>query len=87
VDTFATARPGDPGLTWDNRNPNIIGWKLPDRRIDYILLAGERRGGRCEVPGVRVESAEIVLNRPDEAGGYASDHYGVLVELATVPSP
>ena len=70
--TPAAARP-----TWDNRNPHTAPYRADyaDMRIDLILAD----------PGVlarheRRETA-VVLDAPDRDGLYASDHFGVLVDL------
>jgi endonuclease/exonuclease/phosphatase family metal-dependent hydrolase len=76
VDTFAAIHPADPGFTWHARNrftseqqPN-----LPDRRIDYILAAGE------EIVGA-LRSCRIVCDVCTETGIFPSDHYGVMAEF------
>jgi endonuclease/exonuclease/phosphatase family metal-dependent hydrolase len=77
VDTFAAIHPADSGFTWHARNrftseqqPN-----LPDRRIDYILAAGE------EIVGA-LRSCCIVCDACTETGIFPSDHYGVMAEFA-----
>ncbi len=77
TDAYATARPGDRGITWDNENPYVreASVVLPDRRIDYLFF----RHGSGSLK--HLKSAELVFTRPDENGVYASDHYGLLVEF------
>jgi endonuclease/exonuclease/phosphatase family metal-dependent hydrolase len=75
VDTFATHRPGDPGLTWAARNPNTasLAQVAPlDRRIDYVWTLG------ADAPA----SVDVVLDTPDPAGVFASDHFGVAARWA-----
>lgn len=73
MDTYESLNPGSKALTWDNRNPYAAGASvhLPDRRIDFVFARGFDRP----------ESSEIVLEKPNENGVYASDHYGVLSEF------
>jgi endonuclease/exonuclease/phosphatase family metal-dependent hydrolase len=76
VDTFAAANPSECGFTWARKNhftsqqqPN-----LPDRRIDYILAAGEDL-----VSGL--SSCRLVFDTAGEPGIFPSDHFGVLAEF------
>jgi endonuclease/exonuclease/phosphatase family metal-dependent hydrolase len=74
-DAWVVARGAEPGLTWAARNPNTaqLAHVAPlDRRIDLVFVS----------PDVRVERAEVVLDEPDAAGLWPSDHFGVLVDLA-----
>lgn len=72
-DSFKIMNPGNPGLTWDYRNPFAAraSDRMPERRIDYIWTKGFKK----------VKRSEIVCNRPDTLGIYASDHFGVLSEV------
>ncbi len=76
VDTFAAKNPADSGITWHTKN-GYTSQQRPhtlDRRIDYIFCAGDDL--------VRsLSSCEVVFDRPDETGTFASDHYGVLAEF------
>jgi endonuclease/exonuclease/phosphatase family metal-dependent hydrolase len=78
-DAWRLAGAAGPGWTWDNRNPFAAAEREPDRRIDYIF-SGWRRDGPAGAG--RVESARVVCNRA-LTGTYASDHFGVLAEIAT----
>lgn len=75
IDLYGVKNPADPGLTWDNRNPFAAGSsiKMPDRRIDFIFMQG--------VSITKVGSVQRVLTEPVN-GIYASDHFGVLVEIS-----
>ncbi len=75
-DTFDDLSPGAGDLTWDNKNPYAAGASvfLPDRRIDYVFM---KPGPAAIAP----ESCRVVLKQPNENGVYASDHYGVLLDL------
>jgi endonuclease/exonuclease/phosphatase family metal-dependent hydrolase len=77
VDTFAAVNPGDAGITWDRRNSFTSEQKptTPDRRIDYILVGGNRL--------VRsLSSCRIVFDTAGTNGVFASDHYGILAEFS-----
>jgi endonuclease/exonuclease/phosphatase family metal-dependent hydrolase len=77
LDAFRLANPGAPGFT-DGQALDAPR-ATADRRIDYIFLVP---GG--QVPG-RVMSSRVVLDRPGRRGAevrWASDHYGVLAEIA-----
>jgi endonuclease/exonuclease/phosphatase family metal-dependent hydrolase len=65
-----------PGFTWDNRDPYAAAEHEPDRRIDYVLVGWRRDSGAG-----RVESARVVCDRA-LTGTFASDHFGLLVEIA-----
>ncbi|MHB1855345.1 MAG: endonuclease/exonuclease/phosphatase family protein [Acidimicrobiales bacterium] len=77
-DAWGLAGGGGPGWTWDNRNPLAVAAREPDRRIDYIFL-GWRPG-----PRAWIRRAEVVADRA-LTGVQASDHYGLLAELAKAP--
>ena len=79
IDAYRTANPDSDGMTWDNAHPYVqmASETLPDRRIDYLFYRNGRRilGDLCSV--------KRVYRRPDSAGIYATDHYGVLAEFRT----
>lgn len=68
VDTYGAHHPGDTETT--TLNPHFF----PDLRGRIDLVFAER--GRFEV-----RDARIVLDTPDAAGTWPSDHFGVHVEL------
>ena len=68
VDTYGAHHPGDTETT--TLNPHFF----PDLRGRIDLVFAER--GRFEV-----RDARIVLDTPDAAGTWPSDHFGVYVEL------
>ena len=74
-DAWRIAGGGGPGLTWDNRNPVAAAEHEPGRRIDYVLVGWRRDGGAG-----RVESARVVFDRA-LTGTFASDHFGLLVDV------
>jgi endonuclease/exonuclease/phosphatase family metal-dependent hydrolase len=74
IDLYGVQNPGDPGLTWCNKNPYAAGSSvpLPDRRIDYIFMQG--------VSITKIGEVKVILDQPhDEV--FASDHFGVLAEI------
>ncbi len=77
-DAFARAQPGVPGWTWSATNPSTdwIAHLARDRRIDYLFVSPEQRGGLG-----RVRSARVVLDAADARGVWPSDHFGVLAEI------
>lgn len=80
VDTYGRLHPNDPGFSWDNRNRFASGHKtrLPDRRIDYILVGGKDLSQR-------LASCELIFTAPDEKGVFASDHFGFAAEFFDEP--
>jgi endonuclease/exonuclease/phosphatase family metal-dependent hydrolase len=78
-DAYARAHPdGAPGWTWASRNPSTDWmpqlWR--DRRIDYLFVSPEQKGGLG-----RVIASRVVLDTPDARGVWPSDHFGVLAEI------
>ena len=77
-DAWRVAGGAGSGWTWDNRNTFAAADREPDRRIDYVFV-----GWRSTPKGPgRVESARVVCDRA-LTGTFASDHFGLLVEIAT----
>jgi len=78
IDTFRIQNPGDPGLTWDYRNPYAEAEreKMAERRIDYIFIREHMR------PFEKILSSHLVFNKPSLEGVYPSDHFGVMTEFA-----
>ncbi|HEX3592306.1 MAG TPA: endonuclease/exonuclease/phosphatase family protein [Pseudonocardiaceae bacterium] len=79
-DAWASGHPelaaDDPkGHTYVPDNPYSVDWDWPFRRIDYILVGTARIGG----PTLMVTSCERMMDGPDTC---ASDHYGLIAELA-----
>lgn len=77
VDAFGSLHPKEPGYSWDNRNSFARSHRppLPNRRIDFILVRGEELAEN-------LSSCRLVFNEPDERGLFASDHFGVIAEIA-----
>jgi endonuclease/exonuclease/phosphatase family metal-dependent hydrolase len=74
LDSWRYADPGDPGFSWDLRNPYQDDSLIPSSRIDYILvgLPWEGRG--------RVESVRLAGTGPVD-GVWPSDHFAVVADL------
>jgi endonuclease/exonuclease/phosphatase family metal-dependent hydrolase len=74
VDAWRYADPADPGFTWDHRNGYQADTKLPDSRIDYILVGLSGR------PSGRVLGSRLAGTAPVD-GTWPSDHFAVVTEL------
>jgi endonuclease/exonuclease/phosphatase family metal-dependent hydrolase len=75
-DAFEVAHPSAAGFTWDNRNPYAATNRVPDQRIDYILV-----GVRAADGAGQVLAAEVVCDEP-RVGSWPSDHFGVCAHLS-----
>jgi endonuclease/exonuclease/phosphatase family metal-dependent hydrolase len=76
-DAWESAHPGEPGDTVTPENPLLVDWDWPFRRIDYIFVRCGAHGG----PTLEVKRCERIFDEPVD-GVWASDHYGVMAELA-----
>lgn len=85
-DAWTLANNSTPGFTWDNRNPWAKAWKLHDRRIDYVLLAGSGACGSWPraTRSYRVAKAELVFTEAGHDGVFPTDHFGLWVEVDVV---
>jgi endonuclease/exonuclease/phosphatase family metal-dependent hydrolase len=79
VDTWQATHPGTPGHTVSPRNP-LRPRREPGRRIDCILQGCGEIG-----PTLDVAACELAFDEPID-GVWASDHFGVVADLA-VPTP
>jgi len=78
-DLYARMHLADKGYTWSRENPytrSEDGFLLPERRIDYIYL---RENSSSYLN--RLKSVEIIFDRPNAEGVWASDHFGLLAEF------
>jgi endonuclease/exonuclease/phosphatase family metal-dependent hydrolase len=82
-DAWAVAGKG-PGYTWSIDNPNansvidkIIRQPEHRRRVDYVFVGSWHAHPNAYC---RVEGAALTFDQPWE-GIWASDHYGVIVDL------
>ncbi|MGI8792138.1 MAG: endonuclease/exonuclease/phosphatase family protein [Acidimicrobiales bacterium] len=76
-DAWRVAGAAGPGWTWDNRDPFAAAEHEPDRRIDYVFVGWRRDSGAG-----RVESGRVICDRA-LTGTFASDHFGVVADIAT----
>ncbi|GAA3760786.1 endonuclease/exonuclease/phosphatase family metal-dependent hydrolase [Spinactinospora alkalitolerans] len=82
LDAWESARPGDPGPTFSPRNPLVTAGEMPleqGRRIDYVLVRCGDRGPTLKVSACAPAFDELV------GGVWASDHFGVVADLAVPP--
>jgi endonuclease/exonuclease/phosphatase family metal-dependent hydrolase len=82
-DAWAVAGEG-PGHTWTVENPNaragadlIVGQPGYRRRFDYVFIGGWDAHPKAYA---RITSAKLAFDRPID-GIWASDHFGVVVDL------
>ncbi|WP_369068473.1 endonuclease/exonuclease/phosphatase family protein [Kineococcus terrestris] len=75
LDSWRFAEPGDPGLSWDRRNPWVARVHQPSARIDYVLVGLMPFTGEGAVLGARLAGTE------PEDGVWPSDHAAVVVDL------
>jgi endonuclease/exonuclease/phosphatase family metal-dependent hydrolase len=78
-DAWETLHPNDPGLTFTAENPLVQAGEVftaVSRRIDYVLVRCVQHG-----PTLSVRSCSRVLDEPVD-GVWASDHFGVVADLA-----
>ena len=83
-DAWETARPGDAGFTFSDENPLVRAGEVAtavSRRIDYVLVRAGRHGALLQVL-----RCDRLLDRP-VGGVWASDHYGVVADLAVPRHP
>ena len=76
-DAWESMHPGDPGHTFTPSNPLMADWDWPFRRIDYIFVRCGEHGG----PTLKIVSCKRIFDEPIN-GVWASDHFGLLVDLA-----
>jgi endonuclease/exonuclease/phosphatase family metal-dependent hydrolase len=83
-DAWECVRPGEPGLTFSAENPLVQAGEVAtalSRRIDYVLVRAGRHGALLQVLSCR-----RLLDQPVD-GVWASDHYGVVADLAAPSHP
>jgi endonuclease/exonuclease/phosphatase family metal-dependent hydrolase len=83
-DVWEYLHPDDPGRTFDLENPLVREGEVAtavSRRIDYVLVRSGLHG-----PTLRAQHCRRVLDAPVD-GVWASDHYGVLVDLVLPERP
>jgi endonuclease/exonuclease/phosphatase family metal-dependent hydrolase len=78
-DAWEYLHPDDPGRTFDLENPLVRDGEVAtavSRRIDHILVRAGLHG-----PSLEVRDSRRLLDAPVD-GVWASDHYGVVADLA-----
>jgi endonuclease/exonuclease/phosphatase family metal-dependent hydrolase len=83
-DAWETVHPHDPGHTFSSENPLVrageVATALP-RRIDHVLVRAGAHG-----PTLQAVACDRVLDGPVD-GVWASDHFGVVADLALPDHP
>lgn len=79
-DSYEAAWPASLGFTWDNRNPYAAKNRVPDQRIDYIFV-----GVRADDGTGQILNSTLAFDEP-MAGGWPSDHYGLVTDIAFHPA-
>lgn len=75
-DAWESTHPGDPGHTYTPHNPLMATPDWPFRRIDYIFVRCADYG-----PTLEISSCARIFDEPID-GVWASDHFGVVADLA-----
>ncbi len=79
-DAWGNAHPNDPGHTFTLRNPLVMEEsdvrQEVSRRIDYVFVRADENGPTLEVAACALAFADPV------DGVWASDHFGVVADLA-----
>jgi endonuclease/exonuclease/phosphatase family metal-dependent hydrolase len=79
-DAWESKHPNEERITFTPENPLMRGREWPFHRLDYILVrSGEHDGSTLEI-----ESCEVVFDEPVD-GVWASDHFGLVADLALPP--
>jgi endonuclease/exonuclease/phosphatase family metal-dependent hydrolase len=79
-DAWESLHPGESGHTFSRDNPMMSegNWARDiGRRIDYVLVRCGRFG-----PTLRIAACERIFDEPVD-GVWASDHFGVVADLAS----
>jgi endonuclease/exonuclease/phosphatase family metal-dependent hydrolase len=81
-DAWESVHPLEPGWTWARANAGTapLAFLGLDRRLDFVFVTQRRRDGRGAILDCR-----LALDRPDGAGVFASDHFGVLADIQVEP--
>jgi endonuclease/exonuclease/phosphatase family metal-dependent hydrolase len=82
-DVWEYAEPAGPGYTYARDNAYARKNGEPNRRIDYIFVRGPDKDMRGEPSNVRLAFTEQAQG--SEGPLWASDHYGVICDLAMSP--
>jgi endonuclease/exonuclease/phosphatase family metal-dependent hydrolase len=74
IDAWRYANPGDPGFTWDHRNPYLTGSVVPNSRIDYVLVGLPTQGRGRPLSASLAGAAPV-------GSVWPSDHFAVFADL------
>ncbi|HEY7440433.1 MAG TPA: endonuclease/exonuclease/phosphatase family protein [Acidimicrobiia bacterium] len=77
-DAWESVHPAEPGHTFTPETPIMIGRDWPFRRIDYVFV----RCGEHEGPTLEIVDCRRLFDGPVN-GVWASDHFGLCVDLCT----
>jgi endonuclease/exonuclease/phosphatase family metal-dependent hydrolase len=82
-DAWESRQPDESGHTFGVReNPLGVDWDWPFRRIDYIFVRCGEHGG----PTLEIKACERIFDAPVD-GVWASDHFGLVADLAPPVRP
>jgi endonuclease/exonuclease/phosphatase family metal-dependent hydrolase len=76
-DAWESVHREEPGDTYTPENPILADWDWPFRRLDYLLVRCGDHGG----PTLQITKCQRIFDGPVN-GVWASDHFGVMAELA-----
>lgn len=78
-DAWESLHPREPGQTFTPENPlmALANWDWPFRRIDYLFVRCGEHGG----PTLKITSCQQIFDEPIN-GVWASDHFGLVADLA-----
>lgn len=76
IDAWRYTDAVEAGFTWDRANPLVAATFEPSARIDYIFVGRPTSGGRGHIRAAALFATEPL------GGVWASDHFGVLADLA-----
>jgi endonuclease/exonuclease/phosphatase family metal-dependent hydrolase len=79
-DAWESTHPDDAGHTFTPRNPLMADRDWPFRRLDYVLVRCGEHGG----PTLDITACDLLFDEPID-GVWASDHFGVVADLALPP--
>lgn len=78
-DAWVSVNAGMDGDTFTPHNPLVTDWDWPFHRIDYILVRCGEHGG----PTLAISACARIFDAP-VGDVWASDHFGVVADLAVV---
>jgi endonuclease/exonuclease/phosphatase family metal-dependent hydrolase len=76
-DAWESVHPDQRGETSKTDNPLVADWDWPFKRLDYVLVRCGEHGG----PTLPITGCARIFDQPRD-GIWASDHFGVVADLA-----